>query len=103
MKFGLLLVTGAAVLAWLGSMRRSVPLGDGSSLGTVPAMFTLRTDVPDFGLRRGERFLVCPDDPIYLGDVVALKNRGEGVVLARYCDELIACVAGRVRRVGTAW
>lgn len=104
MKLELFVATGAALLAWIGSRKRYAPATD---LSPQPSdhqtwqTFTLRDDVPEFGLRRGERFVVCPDDLIYLGDVVALKNAGGGVVLARYHDEFIGCVAGLIRRIGT--
>jgi hypothetical protein len=100
-KIGSFVVSGMAVLTWIGSKMRAVPISDDASSPAPLKTFTLRVDVPDFGIRRGEQFVVCPDDPIHIGDVVALKSESGGIVLARYRDDFIGYVAGRIRRANS--
>jgi hypothetical protein len=64
----------------------------------VPHRFVLTNDVPSLDLRRGEQLRVEPNALIRLGDVVALKNEQHEVVLTRFHDELMHCVAGLVIR-----
>jgi hypothetical protein len=94
---GSLAATGAALRSWFAP--RGEP--DVRALERPPPAlrrtFTLRVDVPAFGLCRGQPFEICPDAPIHLDDVVALKSEGGGIVLARYRDDFIGCVAGLVR------
>jgi hypothetical protein len=97
MKLGPLVATGEALRSWLASKDPPAPPRIDGPPPALRRTFTLRVDIPAFGLRQGERFEVCPDAPIYLGDVVALDGDGGGIVLARYRDDLMGCVAGRVR------
>lgn len=72
--------------------------------------FQLQRDIPALGLRRGQFFRLEPDAPIYLDDLVVLRPDdfvpegapegapppGERLSLARYRDELIHRVVGRL-------
>lgn len=60
--------------------------------------FVLAKDVPSLDLHRGELLRVEPDALIRVGDIVALKTEEPEVVLARFHDELMHCVAGLVVR-----
>jgi hypothetical protein len=64
----------------------------------VSRRFVLARDVPSLELRRGEVLRVEPEALIHVGDVVALRSDEPEVVLARFHDELMHCVAGLVVR-----
>lgn len=90
--FTLLAIGLAGLLA--GTRRPSKPEP------SIPSQhFVLDRDLPSLGLRRGEQLAVLPDAPIRLGEVVALKGMPGRLVLARYHDELMHCVAGLVHPV----
>jgi hypothetical protein len=94
---GPLAATGAALWSWFAPRGEPVSQVAERPPPALRRTFTLRVDVPAFGLRRGQPFEIYPDAPIYLNDVVALRSDGGGIVLARYRDDFIGCVAGLVR------
>jgi hypothetical protein len=64
----------------------------------LPRRFVLAEDAPSLDLRRGELLRVEPEALIRVGDVVALRTEDAEVVLTRFHDELMHCVAGLVVR-----
>jgi hypothetical protein len=64
----------------------------------IPRRFVLAEDAPSLDLRRGELLRVEPEALIRVGDVVALRTEKSEVVLTRFHDELMHCVAGLVVR-----
>lgn len=95
-----MVVTGLAFFADAARGLRHVPkvLEAQKNVRSGVPSFTLRFDIPEWGLRRGERLWIDADALIRLGDFVALKAAPGDVVLARYCDELMGSVAGLIVR-----
>lgn len=96
-----LMLLAAGVVAAVALARKtpgtSLPQGQGAG-DAAPQKFVLAKDAPALDLRRGELLRVEPEAPIRLGDVVALKSAEPELVLTRFHDELMHCVAGLVVR-----
>ena len=92
-------VVAASFLARKAPAARSeIATGTGSNRNR----FVLQKDVPELGLRRGELLRIDPEALVYVGDVVALRDAHDEVVLARFHDELMHCTAGLVVKESNA-